>query len=514
MTDGGGKRKTEVVSKITREDLIVGASCLDKILSHNLDIDAIIQKAKQEKTWLITSEFIDEYVLNTREERLSLITPKDDSITDSETTVGESVVEVLKSKKNTPCDIESQLVIHEDRDVSGKSTCEGKITDFIKYFNSRYNDAKKILGERVEYRVTTTIDQLKSSRINDKTKIIAMVNAKRESDKGYKFLDVEDPTDKITIFIGADQDMLINTFNRILPDEIIGIEGILRNDLFIATGITQPDIPLNRTTHTAEEEVYALFLSDIHVGSYLFLEREFESFIRWLNGHGDRKDLSSKVKYLFVAGDLVDGIGIYPGQEKELTIPDIYKQYDFLSLMLENVPEHIEIILGMGNHDAVRLAEPQPRLPQEIAETLYEIPNVHVVGNPARITAHGVNVLMYHGTSLDTIISNIPGCSYNQPEYAMIEYIKRRNLVPTYGRDSILPEDKDYLFINEVPDIFHCGHVHTNGYANYKGVHLINSGTWQGKTKYQEQLGHQPTPARVPVMNLANHELTMLHFGD
>jgi DNA polymerase II small subunit len=95
----------------------------------------------------------------------------------------------------------------------------------------------------------------------------------------------------------------------------------------------------------------------------------------------------------------------------------------------------------------------------------------------------------------------------------MIEYLKRRNLIPTYGNDNILPEEKDYLFIKDVPDVFHCGHVHTNGYANYRGVHIINSGTWQGKTKYQEQLGHQPTPGRVPVMDLQNHEVSMLYFG-
>jgi DNA polymerase II small subunit len=38
-----------------------------------------------------------------------------------------------------------------------------------------------------------------------------------------------------------------------------------------------------------------------------------------------------KIKYLFVAGDSVDGIGIYPQQITELDIFDIYEQFDRLT---------------------------------------------------------------------------------------------------------------------------------------------------------------------------------------
>jgi DNA polymerase II small subunit len=308
-------------------------------------------------------------------------------------------------------------------------------------------------------------------------------------------------------------EVLKGMYERVLPDEVIGLEGILSDNLFIASEITQPDVPVSHTRHFADEEVYAVFLSDIHVGSYLFLEREFQNFIDWLNGKSGRQDIAEKVKYVFVAGDLVDGIGIYPGQEKELTMPDIKKQYEFLALLLAEVPKRIEIVVGMGNHDASRNAEPQPKVSRDLAPKLFEMPNVHVVGNPSRFSAHGVEFLMYHGTSLDTIIGNISGCSYTRPETAMVEFLKRRHLVPAYGFDSISPENKDYLFIDEIPDVLHCGHVHTNGYTLYRGVNVINSGTWQSKTAYQEKLGHQPTPAQVPVMNLQNHEISIIDFN-
>jgi DNA polymerase II small subunit len=340
-----------------------------------------------------------------------------------------------------------------------------------------------------------------------------MVKEKRESNKGNRFLEVEDPTGEVTVLLSDKHENLKASYDRILQDEVIGVEGNLIGDLFIASEVTQPDLPMSRNRRFADEEVYCAFLSDIHVGSYLFLEREFQAFIEWLNGRGGRQEIASKIKYLFVAGDLVDGIGIYPGQEKELTMPDIHKQYEFLAILLSEIPAHIEVVLAMGNHDASRNAEPQPRVSRDIAPRLYGIPNVHVTGNPVRFSAHGVEFLMYHGTSLDTIIGNLSGCSYGRPETAMVELLRRRHLVPTYGHDSISPENKDYLFIKDPPDVFHCGHVHTNGYTLYKGVNVINSGTWQAKTAYQEKLGHQPTPALVPVMNLQNHEISMMDFN-
>jgi DNA polymerase II small subunit len=354
----------------------------------------------------------------------------------------------------------------------------------------------------------------KKNRDQKSVQFIAMIASKRESKKGYKFLEVEDATGELTVMVGNDNTKMQLLYNQLLLDEVVGISGRFSNDMFIANDIFQPDLPLDYRANTSEEPAHVAFLSDVHVGSYLFLEKEFNRFIDCLNLEGTNPELFSKVKYVLIAGDLVDGIGIYPNQEKELSIPDIYKQYDFLASLLERIPEYIEVVVAMGNHDAVRGAEPQPRLDPDIGAPLYRLPNVHVVGNPVSLSLHGVRTLMYHGTSLDTIIGSVAGCSYSKPETAMIEYLKRRYLVPVYGNDSISPEREDYLTIKEIPDIMHCGHVHTNGYAIYRGVRVINSGTWQARTKYQEQLGHLPTPARVPIMNLQNHEVSVVHFKD
>ena len=39
--------------------------------------------------------------------------------------------------------------------------------------------------------------------------------------------------------------------------------------------------------------------------------------------------LAKNIKYLVLAGDCVDGAGIYPNPEKNLVINDAYDQYEF-----------------------------------------------------------------------------------------------------------------------------------------------------------------------------------------
>ncbi len=89
----------------------------------------------------------------------------------------------------------------------------------------------------------------------------------------------------------------------------------------------------------------AVFISDTHVGSNTFLEECWNRFADWLS--------DSDFSYLLIAGDLVDGIGIYPGQESELVIKNIYEQYDAFGEMMQDLPSRMKIIISPGNHDVV-----------------------------------------------------------------------------------------------------------------------------------------------------------------
>ena len=67
-------------------------------------------------------------------------------------------------------------------------------------------------------------------------------------------------------------------------------------------------------------------MSDVHVGSKTFLGPEWNRMMEWLKT--DAVELG--MNYLLIPGDVVDGIGIYPDQEKELDVDDIYQQYHVL----------------------------------------------------------------------------------------------------------------------------------------------------------------------------------------
>jgi DNA polymerase II small subunit len=121
---------------------------------------------------------------------------------------------------------------------------------------------------------------------------------------------------------------------------------------------------------------------------------------------------------------------------------------------------------------------------------------------------------MYHGRSLDDVISTVPNMNNNNPEKAMRLLLQSRHLAPVYGgKTTLSPENRDFLVIERVPDIFHAGHIHALGYCNYRGVSVVNSGGWQEQTDYMQRLGFTPTPGKVPVINLQTLEITVIPFN-
>ena len=222
---------------------------------------------------------------------------------------------------------------------------------------------------------------------------------------------------------------------------------------------------------------------------------------------------AKRIKYIFICGDVVDGVGIYPGQEKDLRIKDVYKQYEKARDLLLEIPEHIKLIIAPGNHDMVGIPEPQPPLKNT---PLSELPNAVLVSNPCYVKLHNrLKILMYHGYSYDGIIQGIPSLrksGYQNPSLPMLEVLKRRHLSPRTEDTLIIPNSQDHLVIKEIPDIFHSGHLHTTSVMNYKHVTLINSGTFQAQTEYQKMLGHIPHPGIITLVNLQTREVRLINF--
>lgn len=390
-------------------------------------------------------------------------------------------------------------------DITGKSNCTGKIEDFVAHFRNRFERVSKILRRRVSEHNIVTTKELKSTQ-GSKVRLIAMVTEKRATKKGNLLLNVEDEQGSAKVVIPHDTEGY-KAAQKMLLDDIVAFDGKNADELFISDAITWPEIPFAREQRKTERDFGIVYLSDLHFGSKKFLEKEFAHFINWINGAEGKKELAGKVKYLIVCGDVVDGIGIYPEQEKELIVKDIYKQYEMFDEAMEKIPDYIKVIVTPGNHDAVRRAEPQPALSKELVKS-----NVVLAGNPCNVEIEGLKHLLYHGTSLDSIIAGMSGLSYDRPEEAMLELLRRRHLSPIYGDNLIVPEERDYLVVDEEPDIIHMGHVHKNGYMLYRGTLLLNSGTFQERTDFQVRVGHHPTPGIVPVLEAATGKLNHISF--
>ena len=424
-------------------------------------------------------------------------------------------IKTVKGWKPLARDYESE--IHIISDVTGNRTSEGTTQDFVSLFQDRYNGIRKILcSQRREITKFIPINRIKKTMTD--FQLIGIVKNIKTTHNGHRIIELEDDSGSATLMAIKGNTEIFQLASEVLLDEVIGVVGKFskNGDLIIIQNIIFPDIKLQHERKRTEEPLCAAFLSDIHMGSKMFMEPEWNAFLRWINGdlgNQRQRDVASKLKYLVLPGDLVDGIGIYPNQEKELSISNIYEQSQALAQQISSIPEHITVLLQPGNHDAVRPAEPQPAFEKEIRD-LFSGKEFIFIGNPCTFSLHGVEILSYHGQSLLDFSTNIQQLSYNEPTEVMKLMLKKRHLAPTYGGYTPLaPEHQDYMIINQVPDIFVTGHVHTSFIDNYRGVTLINASSWQSQTPYQKMLNFVPDSAKLPIVDLKSGNATAMDFS-
>lgn len=396
-------------------------------------------------------------------------------------------------------------------------TIRGKASDFRDYFRDRFESLSSILRSRADVSGAATASHVPDDLKWHKVKFIGMVNSKKEFRDGTIVVELEDEEGSVKVTFRGD-DAIKKKAARLLLDEVVCILGATRNgQSVIAEDVIWPDVPyLSRQRPQSQDQEFAVLTSDIHIGSKTFLKDDFERFLSWLRGESDDnrlKEMARKTKYLIIAGDLVDGVGIYPNQEDELEVQDLYEQYRVAAEYLSSLPERIRVIIIPGNHDACRPTLPTPPIYREYAPKLYSMKNVVMLGDPSYVSLNGTVFLVTHGRSLDDVIPFLPDCNFREPQKAMVELLKSRHIAPIYGEKTPLaPEPKDRLIIDPVPDVFHAGHVHVEGLAEYRGILVANSGTWQSQTKFQLSIGIVPKPSVVPVVDIRSMRAYELNF--
>lgn len=414
-------------------------------------------------------------------------------------------------------DLESFLGIKEDEklknehkilfDPSPKVTSAEGVDGFNALFSSRYSKLKQIISNRPESRMLKPIAAVSAAKPPDDCYVCGLV-LERSSERSVSKVMVEDPSGTLEAIV-FDKD-LQKVADMLFLDQYVMLRVAAgKNGGFIAKDIILPDIP-DHSSNRSDVETYAVFLSDLHIGSQYFMEEEFEDFINWLSSPDP---IARKVRFVILGGDVTDGVGIYPNQDKELVWQSVEEQLEKVRGFLSKIPHTIKIFVIPGNHDPGRRALPQPSIPEKYNAGLRSMENVFMIGNPSMVSLNGVKVLIFHGQSIDDIVKVTPGLSYDKPVNVMRQLLRSRHLSPIYGTQTpIAPELEDLLVIDEVPDIFHVGHVHVVDLDMYKGILLINSGCWQKQTPFQASVGINPTPGLAILVNLKTFKVFYKDF--
>ncbi len=445
-------------------------------------------------------------------------------------------LETLKIKLGLSIEISKEVSIGSSRENVSKESLSGEVKivkrpseefkkvevkNFVTHFRNRFSEMRNILQEHSELDNLISINKISDNR--QAISIIGLITKKSITKNKNLIFEIEDLTGKIKVVVSQNKPELFKEAEEICLDSVIGFKGTGNKEIFFVNDIVFPDSKIPERKKSNLEE-YALFIGDFHFGSKLFLKESFLKFVDYLNGKVPNTPEVEKIKYLFVVGDLVTGVGNYPGQESDLEIVDLEEQFLGVAELFGKIRSDIKIIISPGNHDCVRLMEPQPILNEKYAWPLYNMKNVIITENPCSINIGaneefgGFDVLTYHGFSFPYYSNNISNLilkkAMNCPEEIMKYLLKNRHLAPSHGSNQYFPHEKDSLLIRKVPDIFVAGHTHKCGVSYYNNILIVSISCWEAMTPYQEKFGNKPDHCKVPMMNLKTRAVKILDFED
>ncbi len=420
-----------------------------------------------------------------------------------------------REKENSEKKSENNFKVFYSETIPDKKL---EVKDFVGNLRARYQSLQKILMTHTELQ-SNLIGINKIGNDRKSLNIIGIVVEKRITKNKNLIIKFEDLTGEISGIVRHDNEEIFKKADELLLDDVVGIKASGNRDMLFVHDIVFPDsIKLDKVKF--DEDVCVGFLSDVHCGSDKHLGKEFEKFLEWINSD---EETAKKIKYLFFVGDNVDGVGIFPGQESFLELKSMEEQYELLASYLRKIPKNITMFMCAGQHDAVRVAEPQPILSKKYSSSLHNIENLVLVTNPSVVKLlegkKEFKVLMYHGASIHNLINEINELreikAHKCPAKAVRHMLKRRHLASSHGDVVYIPNaEKDPLVIEEVPDVLCTGEVHRLDIDSYNGTLIITGSCWQSQTAFEEKVGNVPDPCKFPVLNLKTREIKIYDFID
>ncbi len=518
MAQAGLKKR--IIQTLMSKDILVTEEILDRLDTvEGIEDERAISRLEKDNTLILDDDFYDTisngeidrkgYDWNITElpkKETDDMRPKEEEKHYELEEEDESPVKVIYNYKGSP----------KKREVS----------DFAQLFKRRYYSIMNMLRARKEMDGILSISRLSKKQQKESVAFVGMVSDRSETANGNIVLTLEDDTGLIKVIVTKNNQDLFTIANDIVYDEVVGVTGMMGDNVVFANNILFPDVPLSKELKKSPKDEYVLFISDLHFGSKYFMWEEWNRFVRWISGEigsDKHKDIISKIKYLVIGGDLVEGIGTYPGQENDLTTKDLYSQYDIFMQELKKFPKGMKKILIPGNHDAVRIADPQPPIPEKYLKEAYDMPEVHVLSSPSIVNIgscegfSGLDLLLYHGYSFTYYAETIPSIRDNggmtRADLILRFYLQRRHLGITHNALQYVPDSHDALLISQVPDVLVTGHIHRTMADMYRNVTILNCSTWLSMTDYQEKVGLEPQPARAILMSMKTRKMKILNFN-
>ncbi|MFQ6095964.1 MAG: hypothetical protein ACE5NN_07460, partial [Candidatus Bathyarchaeia archaeon] len=236
-----------------------------KTLPRTMDLEMLIKNVVREMESLQEKTlFID---LNILENEARKMIPTLEEKADTVPAVAQTSKVILRPYAK---DIEADLKVIEDPTDEVQTT--GTLEDYMEYFRDRFRRMSRLLRQRMDVKDAVSLFEASKFPNGARAKIICIISEKRETRRGI-ILTVEDLESTGTIYIPNDQKgTAIEKAKLLLLDQVVCISVIKgRNDLLIAEDFMLPDIP-TRKPRRAPIPVYAALISDLHVGSKMFMQ--------------------------------------------------------------------------------------------------------------------------------------------------------------------------------------------------------------------------------------------------
>lgn len=372
--------------------------------------------------------------------------------------------------------------------------------DIVDAFFSRYQQLSRIVMENTQLEGLTSINNLP---VGKRASLIGLVRECQHTKNGHLLMVLEDPTGEIKALFSKSSGKLLEQAGTVLLDSCIGVVGDCDREIVYARELYFPGVPAGHPKKDSKGKPI-VFISDLHYGNKLFYAKEFDAFIDWVN--------TQDIAHLFIAGDIIEGIGVYPGQESDLAITGIDEQYEGVARLLSKIRH--PITLCSGNHDAVRLAEPQPAQHHPALDALSHVTSAP---SPSRFQIGTLQIMLYHGNSFPYVADTVEHIrqrgGIKKADLIMRLLLKLRHLNPTFGSIPYIPQDPDPLLIDTIPDILATGHLHVAVSHQYGKTTCLNCSTWVGTSDYQRQRGIEPDPCKAFIIDPVTREVSIKSFS-